>query len=311
MLAATASQIGSIEDEINALKKALLLSEGDSKIKSQLAEALTRQADGQVTKVASNLISEVLKHDRKDIRALYLNGLELFQKGELKEAINYWQSTAKQILPNSPLADKLRADVEQVAELAKIEIPNLTFSNVPAINIDVLEDKNNLIDVNNETFEKKLSQFSNLSQNEQSQFIEKMIERLLSILREQPDNFDSRLKLAKAYLSINKPNLADDALISAANAISSDEERISLIEFALLSNLSSSSTQIAGTQLSMISGELKETYSVKFLQGEYSRQIGENKNAIILWSDILKYIPADSYQRKTLQKYISSLEKEF
>ena len=45
MLAATASQIGSIEDEINALKKALLLSEGDPIIKSQLAEALTRQSE--------------------------------------------------------------------------------------------------------------------------------------------------------------------------------------------------------------------------------------------------------------------------
>ena len=53
MLAATASQIGSIEDEINALKKALSLSEGDPIIKSQLAEALTRQSSGQVTKVAS------------------------------------------------------------------------------------------------------------------------------------------------------------------------------------------------------------------------------------------------------------------
>ena len=64
MLAATASQIGSIEDEINA-QKALLLSEGDLRIKSQLAETLTRQADGQVTKLASNLISAVLQSDPK------------------------------------------------------------------------------------------------------------------------------------------------------------------------------------------------------------------------------------------------------
>ena len=35
MLAVTASQIGSIEDEINALKKALSLSKGDPIIQSQ------------------------------------------------------------------------------------------------------------------------------------------------------------------------------------------------------------------------------------------------------------------------------------
>ena len=311
MLAATASQIGSIEEEINALKKALLLSEGDSKIKSQLAETLTRQANGQVTKIASNLISEVLKQDKKDIRALYLHGLELFQKGKLRDAISYWQSTANLTPPNSPLADKLTSNVEQAAELAKIKMPKLTFLSVSAVNIDYLESKNNLIDVNKDTFQKKLSQFSDLSQNERNQFINKMIERLSAMLREQPDNFDGWLKLAQAYISVNKPNMADNALNSAINAISSDEERIALIEFALLSHSSSRSTQIAGSQLSMISSELNNSYLVKFLQGEYSRQIGENKNAIILWSDILKYIPAESEQARILQKYITTLEKAF
>ena len=65
MLVVTASQIGSIEDEINALKKALSLSEGDPIIKSQLAEALTRQSSGQVTKVASKLISDIAAKTQK------------------------------------------------------------------------------------------------------------------------------------------------------------------------------------------------------------------------------------------------------
>ena len=311
MLAATASQIGSIEDEINALKKALLLSEGDLRIKSQLAETLTRQADGQVTKLASNLISAVLQSDPKNIRALYLHGLELSQKGELKEAISYWQSTARQILPNSPLADRLKSDVEQAAELAKIEIPNLTFLNVPAVNIDDLESQNNLIDVNKEIFETKLSQFSDLSQNEQNQFINRMIERLSSKLQEEPDNFDGWLKLAQSYLLVDKPNQADNVLISATYAINSDEERISLIEFALLSHPSSSSTALAGAQLSMLPISLKKTYPIKFLQGEYSRQIGNNEEAIRHWFDILNHLPADSDQARTLRLYISKLEKAF
>ena len=43
----------------------------------------------------------------------------------------------------------MKSDVEQAAELAKIEIPNLTFLNVPVVNIDDLA-QNNLIDVNKE-----------------------------------------------------------------------------------------------------------------------------------------------------------------
>ena len=119
MLAATASQIGSIEDEINALKKALLLSEGDPIIKSQLAEALTRQSSGQVTKVASKLISETLQQNPEDIRALYLRGLELFQKGEPLKAIEHWKLTALQILPESKLADQLKSDVSRAGKISQ------------------------------------------------------------------------------------------------------------------------------------------------------------------------------------------------
>ena len=311
MLAATAAQIGSIEDEINALKKALLLSGDDSRIKSQLAEALTRQANGQVTKIASNLISEVLERNSGDIRALYLHGLELFQKGEFRKAISYWKMTATQILPNSPLADKLKADVEQAAKLVKIEMPNLTFLKIPTDNTSEIESKNTQTNVENEKFEKYLYLFSNLSQNEQNQFIKQMIERLSNNLQEQPNNFEGWLQLAQAYLSISELNLADDALISATKAISSNEQRIALIEFALLSHPSSNSTKLAGTQLLMLSSELKNSFSIKFLKGEYSRQIGDNKKAIMHWSDILNQMPEDSKQARTLQSYISSLENSF
>ena len=97
-----------------------------------------------------------------------------------------------------------------------------------------------------------------MSQNEQNQFINRMIERLSSKLQEQPDNFDGWLKLAQSYLLVDKPNQADNVLISATYAINSDEERISLIEFALLSHPSSSSTALAGAQLSMLPISLKK-----------------------------------------------------
>ena len=52
-----------------------------------------------MTKAASKLISETLQSDPKDIRALYLHGLELSQKGEPLKAIEHWKLTALQILP--------------------------------------------------------------------------------------------------------------------------------------------------------------------------------------------------------------------
>ena len=309
MLAATASQIGSIEDEVNALEKSLSLSGGDARIKSQLAEALTRQADGQVTKAASNLISQALQTNPEDIRALYLRGLELFQKGEMGDAILAWQSTATLILPDSPLADTLRSDIAKAATSNGVDIPKIKFASLPKSNISDSGGNNALIDVNPTLFEEQRSQFSNLSEIEQAQFIQQMVQRLSDRLEQQPENFYGWLQLANAHLSMQDVASASNALNSAANAVTSDEHRIALIEAALLSHTSLSLTQLVENQLALLPDSLRQSNSIKFLEGEYWRQIGDNNAAIKLWSDILNEIPAEGQQAQTLQQLIAELSK--
>lgn len=307
MLAATASQIGSIEDEVNALEKSLSLSGGDARIKSQLAEALTRQADGQVTKAASSLISQALQTNPEDIRALYLRGLESFQKGEMGDAILAWQSTATLILPDSPLADTLRSDIAKAATSNGVDIPKIKFASLPKSNISDSGGNNALIDVNPTLFEEQRSQFSNLSEIEQAQFIQQMVQRLSDRLEQQPENFYGWLQLANAHLSMQDVASASNALNSAANAVTSDEHRIALIEAALLSHTSLSLTQLVENQLALLPDSLRQSNSIKFLEGEYWRQIGDNNTAIKLWSDILNEIPAEGQQAQTLQQLIAEL----
>ena len=309
MLAATASQIGSIEDEVNALEKSLSLSGGDARIKSQLAEALTRQADGQVTKAASSLISQALQTNPEDIRALYLRGLESFQKGEMGDAILAWQSTATLILPDSPLADTLRSDIAKAATSNGVDIPKIKFASLPKSNISDSGGNNALIDVNPTLFEEQRSQFSNLSEIEQAQFIQQMVQRLSDRLEQQPENFYGWLQLANAHLSMQDVASASNALNSAANAVTSDEHRIALIEAALLSHTSLSLTQLVENQLALLPDSLRQSNSIKFLEGEYWRQIGDNNTAIKLWSDILNEIPAEGQQAQTLQQLIAELSK--
>ena len=307
MLAATASQIGSIEDEVNALEKSLSLSGGDARIKSQLAEALTRQADGQVTKAASSLISQALQTNPEDIRALYLRGLESFQKGEMGDAILAWQSTATLILPDSPLADTLRSDIAKAATSNGVDIPKIKFASLPKSNISDSGGNNALIDVNPTLFEEQRSQFSNLSEIEQAQFIQQMVQRLSDRLEQQPENFYGWLQLANAHLSMQDVASASNALNSAANAVTSDEHRIALIEAALLSHTSLSLTQLVENQLALLPDSLRQSNSIKFLEGEYWRQTGDNNTAIKLWSDILNEIPAEGQQAQTLQQLIAEL----
>lgn len=309
LLAATASQIGLFEDEIDALRKSLLLSGNDTRIKSQLAEALTRQTNGQVTKEASKLISQVLQTNPKDIRALYLRGLEESQKGDFKDAIMTWQTAAKLILPSSPLANVIRSDVAMASKSLGVELAEIVFADSSNIKLTDSESEDALIDVEGTLFEERQAQFSNLSEMEQTQFIQQMVKRLSDRLEEQPDNFYGWLQLANAHISTEDFISASNALRNAAETINSDKQRVTLIEFVLLSHPSHSLTQLVEHQFSKLPDSLKQSNSIKFLEGELWRQIGDNRKAVRLWEDILDQIPADSQQGKKLQQYITELQK--
>jgi thioredoxin-like negative regulator of GroEL len=222
-------------------------------------------------------------------------------------AILAWQSTATLILPDSPLADTLRSDIAKAATSNGVDIPKIKFASLPKSNISDSGGNNALIDVNPTLFEEQISQFSNLSEIEQAQFIQQMVQRLSDRLEQQPENFYGWLQLANAHLSMQDVASASNALNSAANAVTSDEHRIALIEDALLSNTSLSLTQLVKNQLALLPDSLRQSNSIKFLEGEYWRQIGDNNTAIKLWSDILNEIPAEGQQAQTLQQLIAEL----
>jgi cytochrome c-type biogenesis protein CcmH/NrfG len=94
MLAEAAAAAGQYDTEIAALEQALDIT-GHPTIRSMLAEALTRQADGIVTERAADLLLESLTEHLDDWRAAYLYGLYLSQNGKEQEAIIVWQDLGR------------------------------------------------------------------------------------------------------------------------------------------------------------------------------------------------------------------------
>ena len=84
-LAATASRINKIDIEISTLTKILSI-KSSPKLKSLLAQAIVRKADGQVTSKAQILINQALSENSTDPGANFLNGLLQSQIGNEKKA---------------------------------------------------------------------------------------------------------------------------------------------------------------------------------------------------------------------------------
>ena len=94
MLAEAAAAARQYDVEITALKQAFDIT-GHPTIRSMLAEALTRQADGIVTEQSKELLLQSLEDNLDDWRAAYLYGLYLSQNGKEAEAIMIWQDLGR------------------------------------------------------------------------------------------------------------------------------------------------------------------------------------------------------------------------
>ena len=138
----------------------------------------------------------------------------------------------------------MRYDVSRAAKLAKIEMPDLSFSIFSAADREGKQRTDRLIDIDDKIFKEQLLEFSNFSENEQLLFIKQMTKRLSEKLQMNPDNSYGWLQLANSYLSIGDNDLASEALLSANNVVNSDEQH-QLIEFALISHPSPGSTKLA------------------------------------------------------------------
>ena len=93
-LAEAAALAGEEALEIKTLR-GILEATGEVSVKSMIAEALSREAQGIITPAALALIEEVLTEEPREWRARYLKGLYLSQSGDDLGAFEEWQSLAE------------------------------------------------------------------------------------------------------------------------------------------------------------------------------------------------------------------------
>ena len=108
-LALAYARLDDFDNEIASLRTAQLLSKDSPSIKAMVAEALSRQAGGQIILPARALIEEVLDESPNEPRALFMAGLASYQDEFYQQAIAYWMKLADstRIAPWSPWHGKI------------------------------------------------------------------------------------------------------------------------------------------------------------------------------------------------------------
>ena len=113
--------------EINALRKALTLTEDDATIIALLAEALSREAQGIITLPVRELLQQALAKQPNEPRALYLSGLAEYQNSNYQNALNIWYRLWQQSTDDAPWLRKLETVMRQAAREGELPVPDLNI----------------------------------------------------------------------------------------------------------------------------------------------------------------------------------------
>ena len=290
-LARTASQLNKTDIEISSLKKILSI-KNSTKLKSLLAQAYIRKADGQVTSKAQKLINEALTEDPLDPGANFLNGLAQSQIGNEMLAFEIWTELYKRTGENDTWKKDLENNIRSAAK--NLGISQKTIEN---------KLKDNVLANNGLTKE-----ILNLNEKEQNYRINQMVEQLVDRLKNDKDDFEGWIRLYQSYKVLGND---EQALKALRDAIKLNPKNINLKQMLLRELLPTNKKPVFSNETNKLVDDIlvldPNNVDGLFFSGFAAYNKGEKKKAITYWDLLLKQLPKDSLMSKEINKSIRLL----
>ena len=291
-LAKVASKVNKIESEIASLTKLNSIN-SSPKIKSLLAQAIVRKANGQVTTKAKKLVDEVLIENPLDPGANFLNGLRQSQIGNDDEALKIWIKLYNSTIKNDTWKKNLEINIKSAAK-------NIGISQ-KEINIQLKSNKN----INNDV----ATNILNLSEKEQKIRIYGMVEQLASRLTKEKDDFEGWIRLFNSYKYLQENDKALLALRTAIEIKPSIILKQTLLKELLPPQDKPKFTLETDKLIDDILIKEPNNVDALFFKGLKAFNNGENNTAKLYWNKLIATLPPNSKISLELIKKLETLEK--
>jgi len=291
-LAEVASKVNKIEAEIASLTKLNSIN-SSPKIKSLLAQAIVRKANGQVTTKAKKLVDEVLIENPLDPGANFLNGLRQSQIGNEDEALKIWIKLYNSTIKNDTWKKNLEINIKSAAK-------NIGISQ-KEINIQLKSNKN----INNDV----ATNILNLSEKEQKVRIYGMVEQLASRLTKEKDDFEGWIRLFNSYKYLQENDKALLALRTAIEIKPSIILKQTLLKELLPPQDKPKFTLETDKLIDDILIKEPNNVDALFFKGLKAFNNGENNTAKLYWNKLIATLPPNSKISLELIKKLETLEK--
>jgi cytochrome c-type biogenesis protein CcmH len=197
-------KMGRFNDAVRARANVVRILGSTASREAELGEAQVAAANGVVTAEAKQSFERALKLDAADLKAQYFVGLAAEQDGRLKEAAHIWGTMLDNAPPNAPYRPLIQ---QSLARLASKGIAVEPKAPQPGPSQD------------------DIAASQQLTPEQRAEMIRGMVERLADRLKTDGSDFESWVRLVRAYVVMGDADKAREALNNARNAVGTDPEK--------------------------------------------------------------------------------------
>ncbi len=296
-LAMAAARAEAFDTEISALKTALAMTDDNIAVKSMLAEAMARKADGLITLPVRTLIDEVLTEQPDEPRALYLSGLAAFQDEAYPLAIQRWQRLRQISSADAPWIAMIDQNLKQAAEAGGITLPTrqaedkeASRTSAPFLTAEQIE------------------AVQSMSAEDQQAFILDMTDRLEDRLKQAPDDKAGWQQLIRARQQLGDNEAMLRALTGAADADADNPDaQLAILEFLLGARLIADNLVLAEESLDAFRQLAPDRLEGLFFAGQLAQIKGNIEQAAGYWQSLIDKLEGDNQLRPLMEKRLEAL----
>ncbi|MDJ0860338.1 MAG: c-type cytochrome biogenesis protein CcmI [Dinoroseobacter sp.] len=207
LLGQTYMRMGRVEDAAEAFARIADRSDATSVVLSQYAEALIARENGVVTPRAAQAIERAMELDPRNPAATYYQAQFMAQEGRIREA---HAMLIQRLQASQGFAPWMEIFVRQANQLAE----EFGGQAVRLEDFAPMAQGGGAMAIPGPTTE-EMEAAQEMSEEDRAAFVESMVERLATRLKEDPDDLEGWLRLARAYSVLGNTEGAAEAAVNA------------------------------------------------------------------------------------------------
>ena len=300
----------------STLERALQITPNNIGMRAAFGEALTLAANGRVTQKSESEFKAVERHTPEDPRAQYYLGLAQYQRNNLTEALRRWIALEIDTPADAPWRKMLERRIQKAETESGIDISALRLGEVtkrPIQNKTVPQNKGRSTPVSKPIpgpSQRQIAAAQNMTAEDRQSMIQSMVQRLADKLKDDPNDVDGWLRLARSYSVLKQSKKAVNAYSQAAK-IAPNRIDIQLNFARALFPAGTPETYIPSRLKPVIENILKlepNHPEAIFYRGMIAKAEGNYLLADDLWTRLLETMGPNAPARKSIETQINLLK---